>query len=75
MDGQNIPISLKPEGSFPYSQQPTSGPYPLQDEFSPHPHTLFLQILRLSSQLYLCFPTGHFLQVVHLKLINFLKVS
>jgi len=29
------------EGSLPYSQQPTTGPYPEPDEFSPTLTTLF----------------------------------
>jgi len=30
------------EGSLPYLQKPTTGPYPESDESSPHSPTLFL---------------------------------
>jgi len=42
LDDQDTPTLLQPEGSLPHSQQPTNGPYPMQDEFSPHTHALFL---------------------------------
>jgi len=30
------------KGSLPSSKEPTTGPYPVQDEASTHPHTLLL---------------------------------
>jgi hypothetical protein len=33
---------MKPEGSSPYSQEPTTGPYPEQDESNPRLPTVFL---------------------------------
>jgi hypothetical protein len=39
---QEIPQPLmKPEGSFPCSQEPDTGPYSESDETNPHPPTLF----------------------------------
>jgi len=32
---------MEPEGSLPCSQQPATGPFPEQDESSPHPPTEF----------------------------------
>jgi hypothetical protein len=36
------PRLMEPEGSLPCSQGSATGPYPEQDESSPHLHTLFL---------------------------------
>jgi hypothetical protein len=32
---------MEPEGSFPYSQQPATGPIPVVDEYGLHPPILF----------------------------------
>jgi len=40
---------MEPEGSLLCSQNPTSGPSPEPDEFSPHLHTLFLWLANLLS--------------------------
>jgi hypothetical protein len=43
---------MKPEGSLPCSQEPTTGPYPEPDESNPHPYTVSLRpVLILSSGL------------------------
>jgi hypothetical protein len=50
---------MEPRGSLPYSQEPTSGPYPKPNYFIPHPQTLF--ILILTTDLCQKFPSGRFL--------------
>jgi hypothetical protein len=35
---------MEPEGSFPYSQEPATGPYPEPDESSPYHQILFLSV-------------------------------
>jgi hypothetical protein len=38
---QIYPPFIESEGSLPSSQQPATGPFPEQDEFSPHLHAIF----------------------------------
>jgi hypothetical protein len=53
---------MEPEGSSPYSQEPSTGPYPEQDRPSPfHPIlSLVRSILILSIHLRLGLPSGLF---------------
>jgi hypothetical protein len=52
---------MEPESLLPYSQDPTTGPYPEPDVSSPHAYTLFLYtILILFSHLRLGFPSDPF---------------
>jgi hypothetical protein len=60
---QEIPSNFKePEGSSPYSQEPSTGPYPEPDRSSPHHPILSLwrSILILSTHLRLGLPSGLF---------------
>jgi hypothetical protein len=53
---------MEPEASSPYSQQPSTGPYPEPDKSNPDLPTLFLlrSILILISHLHLGLPSGLF---------------
>jgi hypothetical protein len=58
-DTKEIPNLLyNPKVILPFSQEPSTGPYPEWKESSPQPHVLFLlrTILTLASHLYLGLP-------------------
>jgi hypothetical protein len=66
----SLPI-IKPEGSLPYSQQPTTSPHPEQDESNQHPNPTFLRSnlilysnLRLGLQRAL-FPSAFPIKLMH----------
>jgi hypothetical protein len=50
---------MEPEGSLPYSQEPSTGPYPEPDRFNPYYPTC-LPILILPTHLRLGLPSGFF---------------
>jgi hypothetical protein len=42
---------MEPEGSLPYSQEPSTGPYPEPDKSNPyHPMSIFFRLGRLSKE-------------------------
>jgi hypothetical protein len=67
---------MEPEGFLPCSQEPKTGPYLEPDKSRPHPHTLDLSyILITSSYLRLCFssdlfPLGFLTKFSHAFLIS-----